>query len=1246
MKKYKKNTQYKARRTIILIGVILLVNLFLMNFASAELFKFDNIKTYDSVKQEITIVNTFGIGADISKIQLITPKYYNVSVGKDVLIAQIKINSLEDYNAFFENMKSYNLRDGNKETSIIYNYKIKVNSSFTYTDLKGEKHNTYVDVWDEVDINKINLIKGQTLEIGIYTDTKDGDLIEWIPSLYGKDITEWGIYSAVGGTVTIDGLYTVHTFLTNGTFNWTGQDTNATVLIVGGGGGGGGAGYNHGGGGAGGLIYNQSYLLIAGFYNITVGVGGNGSVTTGTNGATGGKGQNSTIQAVNPANTLRAMGGGGGGAYNSFGTSGGSGGGSGGTGQLPQSGYPGQGFNGSGAGGNAGGSGGGSAMNSYNISTKNQAGGNGTLINITNGTGIYYAGGGGGGNGVTGGDNVTLKGGLGGGGNGGIVGIPNRSGVSGVPNTGGGGGGCAEPVGLYGGNGGSGIVIIRYLTSALQPSIILNSPVNYFNTSISLLTFNATVLDLVPGGGITNVSLLLNGVVDSINTTGGNGTYIFTKVLGAGVYNWSILAWNMNNTFNQSETRTFNLTIESPKITLDFPYPFYNTTNTLVNFTTTVTDNLQIKNVSLFVDAVLNVFDTSQINGTYNFHLNITQGLHNWSVYAYDNDSNPSQSLTRYFTIDYALPIINISFPINGYTNYISYSNVNSFNTSILWTVSDILGNLDTCFLTNLSSGLNITGTCNNLNITFYNLPYGTYIFKTYVNDTAGNYNSLFSQATYKYKLFEINQSYNNPVLENTPQDYYASIYLDSSLNINSVYFTYNGTNYSAGYSNIGNYTKLREIGFYSPNVNGNSNSTITWWVNLNDSSSINLSTQLQQVNNLIYSPVCNSTYPYYLFNFTLQDEKTQANINGTIETDIRFKSLNGSNLFNWTSNILNTSTFLCSSLPISSGNNYIVNGTVKYYASNENYSAMVEYYNFLNYSYNNNTYYTNISLYDINVTEGTEFQLTFKDSTFRAREDILIYVYRQYIPEGTFKIVELPKTDSNGQTVLHLVRNDVLYNLIAVDSNGNVLGTLNNVIAFCNDFTIGDCKINFQGTTIETDLENFIKDLGLTYTLSFNPTTNIISFVFSSTTTEIKNMRLEVISSAVVTNRTICDTSLSGITGTITCDVSLIVNSSSSVNAKIYLNNDEIINESMSLDNSNWNVPGILFFGFLLILIIGIMFMESKEGLVIAVIIGFIVLVGLGIAKGKVIGFTSGILWLIIVGIIILVKLNKENKG
>jgi VIT1/CCC1 family predicted Fe2+/Mn2+ transporter len=137
----------------------------------------------------------------------------------------------------------------------------------------------------------------------------------------------------------------------------------------------------------------------------------------------------------------------------------------------------------------------------------------------------------------------------------------------------------------------------------------------------------------------------------------------------------------------------------------------------------------------------------------------------------------------------------------------------------------------------------------------------------------------------------------------------------------------------------------------------------------------------------------------------------------------------------------------------------------------------------------------------------------------------------------------------------------------------------------------------------------------------------------------------MNVISSQIVTNRTICDYSLTAITGTLTCDVSSLVNNSAMVDVKIFVDGVQQIQDSLYFENSSNSTGGLIFFGFLFILIIGIFFIESKEGTIIATILGFIVLIALGVVKGKVIGITSGVIWLIVVGIILLIKLNGEKQ-
>lgn len=284
------------------------------------------------------------------------------------------------------------------------------------------------------------------------------------------DGTQWvqlsNKFSATGGTVSTDGTYKYHAFTSSGTFD---ADSSGVVdiLIAAGGAGG---GYDvGGGGGAGGLVYASGVTLGAGSYSVVVGAGGAGS-----NNISSGYTQNQSGSNSSFPNQTTAIGGGKGGPYVGAGTSGGSGGGGGGNGGSGASGTTGQGYAGSngvsstspysaGGGGGAGGAASGYATN---------GGGHGgigadysTWATATNtGESGRYCGGGGGGGGYDGGSGGGGVGGTGGGGNG-----HQRSSTtpaeSGQANTGGGGGGTGSwsTSGPATGNGGSGIVIIRYL---------------------------------------------------------------------------------------------------------------------------------------------------------------------------------------------------------------------------------------------------------------------------------------------------------------------------------------------------------------------------------------------------------------------------------------------------------------------------------------------------------------------------------------------------------------------------------------------------------------------------------------------------------------------------------------------------------------------------------------------------------------------------------------------------------------
>lgn len=326
--------------------------------------------------------------------------------------------------------------------------------------------------------------------ITITTTTADTFLAGTTVSLYG---IKAGTPKAVGGdVVTTDGTYWYHAFKNSGTFAvQQGSALTADYLLVAGGGGGGGAiaqNYSGSGGGAGGLRLLASQTLVAGTeYTVLVGAGGLGVLSDGTAATQGGNSSFGTASVTGGGKGANGSvgswgnGGSGGGAT----ADGGSGSGPGAAGGLGNAGNysPVEGYNGGtgwysgtnkvpgGGGGGAGGVGGnasdgvggngGAGTNAYNSVTFT------TWLTQT-GTGVsgYLAGGGGGGsrNGGTAG-----SGGSGGGGAGAVAAAASNGPTAGnnaTANTGSGGGGggpaTSGSVSYKGGNGGSGLVIVRY----------------------------------------------------------------------------------------------------------------------------------------------------------------------------------------------------------------------------------------------------------------------------------------------------------------------------------------------------------------------------------------------------------------------------------------------------------------------------------------------------------------------------------------------------------------------------------------------------------------------------------------------------------------------------------------------------------------------------------------------------------------------------------------------------------------
>lgn len=249
-------------------------------------------------------------------------------------------------------------------------------------------------------------------------------------------------------TSTTSGNFTIVSITSTGTCSWSVPNyvNTVDVLVVGGGGGG---GSNVGGGGAGGGVTTQTNFSVTpgSSISVTVGSGGAGGINNG-NGSVGGGSSFSTVTAV-------------GGDY-------------------------GRAYSGSANGGTGSGGGGSGGRGSLTNTGLTQSGSAGTSSSVT---GLTYGGGGGGGAYHDDAVGTTLGGtGVNGGANGGTRSATfsfvtrytytNTHPVAATANTGGGGGGGVSGGFQPGSAGGSGIVVIKFI-SECSPTISTNISFNY-----------------------------------------------------------------------------------------------------------------------------------------------------------------------------------------------------------------------------------------------------------------------------------------------------------------------------------------------------------------------------------------------------------------------------------------------------------------------------------------------------------------------------------------------------------------------------------------------------------------------------------------------------------------------------------------------------------------------------------------------------------------------------------------------
>lgn len=598
--------------------MFLLLGIFLISFASAA--EFDNVvSNYDEETRTVTIKNLYGAGEIIGEARLNTPLNVVVPVGYQK-VAEFDLWAYQDYSDALKQLTFLDMKNGkikiNREFDLRWkdyeNYEVidyitvcndsLINNTEATNVCWQEENGSHIEsreIWRK--ISPADLKKNERLTIGVFTDVQEGDFVDWIPMIYGVEIEQWATWTA---DLNVD-LYSV----------WKLDETTGTTA------------YDELGvnnlSNLGTAAINQtiakdgtSYYYDGGdrLYKADIGTefGGTGSFTYSgwfRPDASQGSGTNTGYifqlgDAVNPSRGLHF--------YDS----------------------------------------------TNSIRYRDASGGLASSANsvwtsatwyhvamVYNGSGM----------------NIFLDG----------VSIVNDTDS----------GSIATNPNLYVGWSDANYLFSGYVDeiymwnrtlsqeeietladdtfyseiTAENPSVILNSPVDNYNSTIPSITFNVTVTDPVK---VDNVTLYIDGIANETNSSGINGTYIFTKSVSFGTHNWSILAYNNQSLSNQSETRDFNYTDSPPSVVLISPADTANLTSATVQFQTTVTDNIGVSSVSLYLDGSLNETNSSGVNGSYTFTKVVSEGDHNWSIRANDTVGLINQSEIR--TFNYTATVITI----------------------------------------------------------------------------------------------------------------------------------------------------------------------------------------------------------------------------------------------------------------------------------------------------------------------------------------------------------------------------------------------------------------------------------------------------------------------------------------------------------------------------------------------------------------------------------------------------------
>lgn len=577
--------------------------------------------------------------------------------------------------------------------------------------------------------------------------------------------------------------------------------------------------------------------------------------------------------------------------------------------------------------------------------------------------------------------------------------------------------------------------------------------------------------------------------------------------------------------------------------------------------------------------------------------LTSSDGSNTWRVYCNDS-SNRLGNASRTFYIDSTYPSVNITYPINNVI-YQVYGN----NLTINWTLIDDATTLSNCWY--YYNSTNISVDCNDNNLTLNVTNFNGKNIRLYVNNSVGLINS--SYISWNYTLFQWDKQFSSSVDETSLQNVTFNITVPSGLIFFGANLIYNGSSYTSTKVNTAaeNYTIYTSIEI--PSVSTSTAKTFyesytlttgTGTTYVNSSVYNHTIVNLQAIN--ITTLACSAGY-FEAVNYSFFDEENRTSIkNLTLRYNFKYGISNAS-ANEFYGEILDTEVLrLCVN---SSANNYELGyGEIEY--SKSGYTSR-RFYMYDNYAISNSTT-QEYKLYILVNSLATSFLFDIENNLLDPLQGKLLALLRWYPSVNQYDVVEMAKTDENGQSVMKVHTEDVDYRLGIYEIDGTLLKITDPVRMAC---LINPCTYSVKVTSDDT---NYFYVNNIQSSLYYDDTNERFIFTWNDPSQIVDSMRLVVEKDLGYQRVEVCNTTTSGYSGAIACSV---VNQTGTFIAKAYKTASPEVafaTITQTIRNLIDNTLG-LFFGLILSILFGLIGIFSPIMAVIFCLIGLIPLLIFG---------------------------------